>query len=184
MSDRSAVPVWILGVVLIVAGVGIGFAAGVPLTEVSSGSPAAAAAPAYLNLTIFINPENGMPQYSPANFTVPTGRVVVTITDTDSVMNWSGCLCHVRGTVNGVEYLNNTPYAILPSTNVAHTFSIPTLGLNVLSPGQSTVTFTLDLTNPGEFTWFCMAPCGSNGYTGAPMGTPGYMTGTMTVVGA
>ncbi|EQD62823.1 hypothetical protein B1A_09406, partial [mine drainage metagenome] len=141
-------------------------------------------APAHLYLAIVINPENGMPQYTPANFTVPTGLVVVTINDTDSPMNWSGCLCRVQGTVHGVEYLNQTPYALFPSTNVAHTFTVPALGLNVPSPGQSVVTFTLDLLNPGEFTWFCMAPCGSHGATGAPMGTPGYMTGTMTVAGA
>ncbi|MHB1435841.1 MAG: cupredoxin domain-containing protein [Thermoplasmata archaeon] len=176
-------PVWILGVLLVVAGAGLGFAAGIPLTNASGGSPTPPPAPAHLYLTVIINPENGMPQYSPANFTVPTGLVVVTINDTDSPMNWSGCLCRVRGTVNGVEYLNQTPYAILPPTNVAHTFSIPTLGLNVVSPGQSSVTFTLDLINPGQFIWFCMAPCGSDGPTGAPMGVPGYMTGTMTVIG-
>ncbi len=180
MSEGHNLPVWILGALLVVAGVGFGLAAGLPLTSASGGTPSAAA-PAHLELTIVINPVNGMPQYSPANFTVPTGLVVVTIHDTDSPMNWSGCLCQVRGVVHGVEYLNQTPYAILPSANVAHTFTIPALGLNVLSPGQSTVTFTMDLVNPGAFTWFCMAPCGSDGSSGAPMGVPGYMTGTMTV---
>jgi hypothetical protein len=187
MSDKHQVPIWVLGAVLIAAGVGVGFVAGVPLIQGSAPTATSSTpVPFHLNLTIVINPENGMPQYSPANFTVPTGLVVVTITDTDSPMNWSGCMCHVQGTVHGVEWLNGTPYAILPFSNVAHTFSIPALGLNVLSPGQSVVTFSMDLVNPGNFTWFCMAPCGAgqNPYTTAPMGVPGYMSGTMTVVSA
>ena len=138
--------------------------------------------PAHMYVTVQINPETGWPQYSPANFTVPTGEVVFTIIDYDSPMNWAGCSCNVTGTVGGTETVNGTAVSAVLSSNVAHTFSIPSLHLNVLTPGMSTVTFTIDLTQAGTLTWYCESPCGTNGYTGGAMSTPGYMTGTITVV--
>jgi plastocyanin len=151
----------------------------------SSGSSSAPEAPpagaANMYLTIQINPENGMPQYSPANFTIPTGEVVFTIVDYDVAASWDGCTCNVTGTVGGTETVNGTSYAVVPSSDVSHSFDIPSLGLNVLSPGMSTVTFTLDVTQAGTYTWYCEMPCGADGYTGDPMGEPGFMTGTMTV---
>ncbi len=134
----------------------------------------------YVNLTVEINATNGAPQYVPANFTVHPGLVAITITDHDDVADWPGCSCNVTGTVGGVEWLNGTAYRTMPSSNVAHTFTIASLGLNVLSPGGQTVFFEADLP-AGTYTWVCMAPCGANGYTGFPMGTPGWMQGTLTV---
>ncbi|HLY76579.1 MAG TPA: hypothetical protein VKT21_01685 [Thermoplasmata archaeon] len=158
-----------------------------PMAFPTTGSTATATSSSgqtsYVNLTIALNATTGWPQYSPANFSVPQGRVVFTITDHDSVANWTGCECAVQGTVNGVETINGTPYSTVPSSNVAHTFSIPALGLNVLSPGLSLVSFTIDVTQAGTYSWFCMDPCGTDpgGYSGGPMSTPGYMSGTMTV---
>jgi len=82
-----------------------------------------------------------------------------------------------------VEYINGTPVGRVPATNVAHTFNIPALGLQALTPGQSTVQFTIDVLHTGQYTWYCFAPCGTgaNPYNTPPMGTTGYMTGTMTV---
>jgi len=138
----------------------------------------------YLNLSIQINATNGWPQYVPANFTVPAGRVIVTIVDHDMPMNWSQCPCVVNGTAGNVEDINGTPYHVVPSSNVAHTFNIPALGIAVYSPGQSVVTFTLYLNQTGSFVWACIAPCGagSDPYSTPPMGVPGYMMGTLTVV--
>lgn len=146
-------------------------------------TPSTPVTTSYVNLTVSLNPMNGWPQYSPANFTVPTGLVVFTITDQDMPMSWSGCGCVVTGTVNGMETVNGTPVHILPSSNVAHTFNVPNLGLSVYVPGQSVVRFIVNLQNPGTFLWFCMAPCGAgaNPYSTPPMGTPGYMTGSMTI---
>lgn len=141
------------------------------------------ASKAHMYLTIQINPVTGWPQYSPANFTVPAGEVVFMIVDYDSPANWTSCTCNASGTVGGTETINGTTTSIVSSSNVAHTFTIPSLHVNVLSPGMATVTFTVDLTQPGTFSWYCETPCGTNGYTGGPMSTPGYMTGTMTVVG-
>lgn len=137
--------------------------------------------PAHMYLTVELNPVSGMPQYSPANFTVPTGEVVFTIYDFDSPVTWDGCQCNVTGTVGNVETVNGTAVSQLPSANVAHTFSVGALGLNVLSPGNVTVSFTVDLTSPGSYAWICLDPCGADGYSGAPMGVSGFMSGTMTV---
>jgi hypothetical protein len=178
---RTLVVYFLVGT-LVSLGVGFGLVIAVPTPPSSSGGSAPPPV-AYVNLSVNINPENGWPQYSPANFTVPTGRVVFTIVDNDSPVSWSGCPCPVGGTVGGVEYINGTAFGRVPATNVAHTFNIPVLGLQVLSPGQSTVQFSVDLVHAGEYIWYCFAPCGTGAdpYNTPPMDTPGYMTGTMTV---
>ena len=174
VAGVSVVAVVVLAAVLLVA-----FPSGGGTTTPTSTSGQTS----YVNLTVSVNATTGWPQYSPTNFDVPQGKVVFTITDHDAIANWTGCPCAVKGTVNGVETINGTPYSTVPTSNVAHTFSIPALGLNSLSPGQSVVSFTVDVTNAGAFSWFCMSPCGTGpgGFTGGPMSTPGYMNGTMTV---
>lgn len=170
----------VVGITIVAASFGVGYLG----ASMTSGPPApasASSAPTDLYLTININPYTGWPQYTPANFSVPEGTVMVTITDYDAPGNWSGCLCNVTGTVGGIETVNGTPTSDVSSANVAHSFDIPALGLNVVSPGLSTVTFTLQLNQTGTYTWYCMAPCGYP--PEGPMGVPGYMTGTMTVVG-
>ncbi len=150
---------------------------------VAGGSGAAPVTVSYLNLTIQINSTTGMPQYTPANFSVARGELFVTIVDRDLPASWAGCACNVTGTQGNVESVNGSaPVSQVSWTAVAHTFSIPSLGVNVLSPAQTTVTFSLWLNATGSFSWMCMDPCGSDGYTGEPMGMPGYMAGTMTVV--
>lgn len=146
-------------------------------------SPNPPATTRYLNLTIELNRSTGWPEYSPANFSVPLGRLVVTIVDQDAPAAWLACTCRVTGTVGGSEVVNGTSVASVSPANVAHTFTVGALGINVLSPGESTVSFTLALARAGVFTWNCVTPCGqgTNGYTSPPMGVPGYMTGTMTV---
>lgn len=173
-------------VVYFVAGILItfGITAGL-IVAIPPGSPATSGSSAvsYENLTVSINASNGWPQYTPANFTVPTGLITFTITDRDAAMNWPGCGCVVTGTQGGTEQVNGTAAHIIPSSNVAHTFNVPSLGISAFTPGGSVVRFTVDLINAGTFQWFCMAPCGAgaNPYSTPPMGTPGFMTGTMTI---
>lgn len=116
---------------------------------------------------------------------------------------------HVSGTMGGVEYVNGTPVSFLNSwqvCGVAHTFTMPALGINVplaspttlkenqnlcatspCSPSDgphNVVTFSFMTPNVGgTFRWQCIIPCGL-GYldgNGGPMGTPGYMSGQMEV---
>ncbi len=174
------------GAVALIAAVLVVLVGGWALSAQGSGSAPATSATttsvSYLNLTIAINATTGMPQYLPANFSVPRGEVKVTLTDEDLVANWSTCPCQVTGTVGNTESINGSaPVSAVNPMDVAHTFSVPQLGINVYSPGQSTITFTLSLDRTGQFSWFCEDPCGADGLTGAPMGLPGYMSGTMTV---
>jgi heme/copper-type cytochrome/quinol oxidase subunit 2 len=64
---------------------------------------------------------------------------------------------------------------------VSHTFSIPSLRINVPIPAMSTATFTIRIAKRGAYGWMCFDPCGS-GETGfgAPMDLTGYMAGTVT----
>ena len=151
-------------------------------SEGATGDPSPASfTVSYLNLSIDINATTGMPQYAPANFSVPKGEVFVKITDNDVPASWPGCVCNVTGTQGNVESINGSaPVSEVSWTTVAHTFTVSKLGINVLSPAQSVVTFTLWLNETGAYTWQCDDPCGSDGYFGAPMGVPGYMTGTLT----
>lgn len=95
----------------------------------------------------------------------------------------------VQGTVGGVAYADGLPYTALDFTGIAHTFTVPALGLNVPIPGYSshgaghvTVTFRVHIGNVGAYSWRCMAPCGDgqDGQAG-PMADDAYMRGTLFV---
>lgn len=158
---------------------------------------------ATLNLTIVTGEMLGKgalgPAYVPSNFTVPAySTVLVTVTDFDTASPLTGALtkyAKVTGTVGNtmtVQAINplapntltgepKTLDGIFP-TLVAHTLTIPALGLNVPMAAQSRIIFTIKTGNPGSYQWECMDPCGSgsNGL-GTPMWKTGYMAGTMTV---
>lgn len=182
LPTRVVFTYFVAGTLLSLA-VGIGLIVAFPLQPASSGAPLPTGPTTYENLSVNIAP-NGWPQYAPANFTLHTGRVVFTIVDNDSAMNWSGCPCPVQGTEGGVELVNGTPVHVVPSDNVAHSFNVPNLGLAVYTPGQATTQFTVDIGRTGEFVWFCVVPCGQGAdpYNSPPMNVLGYMSGTITVV--
>jgi hypothetical protein len=145
-------------------------------------------------------------------FKVPAGsQVVMTIYGFDSCTPlrnpyWG----RVTGTTGGVAYYDGKVHTYLNSwgaCNVAHTFSIPGIGLNVpiSSPSLSqagtnafcgtspcttasvhgTVTFSFNTPKTdGSYFWQCRIPCGGgfiDGF-GGPMQTIGFMTGNMEVV--
>lgn len=70
----------------------------------------------------------------------------------------------------------------VPVDSVAHTFSVPQLGINIPVVGGSTEIAYLRFTQAGTYTWNCMTPCGfgADG-TGGAMSTAGWMTGSLTV---
>jgi hypothetical protein len=140
-------------------------------------------------------------------FKVPAGsRIDVT------VLGYDGCTPlrnpywgSVTGTIGNVAYVNGKPVTVLNSysgCNVAHTFSIPALNVNVpmASPSLTAelcgpspclsgphVTETFSFMTPrhaGMYIWQCRDPCGGgflDGF-GGPMQALGFMTGTMEVV--
>ena len=112
----------------------------------------------------------------------------------------------VVGTAGGVEILNGKPLAVYDSNSgdgVGHTFSIPTLGINVplvaepsddnnlCSQAPCTPKFDhniikISFVTPGagDYPWQCFVPCGLGFLygNGGPMSTLGYMGGFLDVV--
>ncbi|MDE1852888.1 MAG: hypothetical protein KGI38_03965 [Thaumarchaeota archaeon] len=77
--------------------------------------------------------------------------------------------------IKGGQTLTSVPPAIL-----AHTFTVPSLNLNVPVPLSSTVVAYFTVDKAGNYIWFCETACGfgSTGTAGA-MSTPGWMTGSL-----
>lgn len=148
----------------------------------------------HLNLTILATrPGTDVgPAYSITDFTLPAhAKVTVTIVDQDlgdTALPAGSPFSAVKGTVGNVAYVDGIPYRSLDPSKVAHTFTVPQLGLNVPLPGDlpagqkvSTVTFTFITGKAGTYMWQCMDPCGSGSGWEGPMATMGYMMGTMTI---
>lgn len=113
----------------------------------------------------------------------------------------------VTGTVGDSMSLNGRTTSLINSNagnGVAHTFSIPTLGINVplygvdgsasnfcstaapcpLSSEHNVIKFSFTTPGPGQYPWQCFVPCGL-GYlfgNGGPMQGVGYMGGFLKVV--
>lgn len=141
---------------------------------------------------------SGWPRYSPSSFTAPAGAtVVLTIVSYDDgtaplppASPWGqvwGADATYGATTGGTELVDGTPVHSIPNDQVAHTFTIPGLLVNVPIPAAQssshpvTVTFTFRVTKKGTFHWLCEAPCGS-GETGmgGAMNTAGWMVGDVT----
>jgi plastocyanin len=162
--------------------------------QASSPPPKPAAAtqpvqPTTVHVNMAINGDKT--QYSNAFWTVKKGStVVLTITSNDDgtapLPNGSP-YTQVQGTVGGTELVDGQAVSSVANQNIAHTFTVPGLGLNLPIPaapkgGTVTVQATFKVDKAGTFNWQCEAPCGtgSTGW-GGPMATPGYMQGTVTV---
>ncbi len=114
-------------------------------------------------------------------------------------------LGQVNGTEGNVATLNGKPFRVIDSNagnGVAHTFSIPSLNVNVPLYGNSSnanlcgtapcttssphniIRFSFVTPGPGNYRWQCFIPCGLGFLygNGGPMSTLGYMGGFMKVV--
>ncbi len=73
-------------------------------------------------------------------------------------------------------------YTSVPPSMIVHTFTVPSLNLNIpmISADTEMAYFYANVT--GTFTWVCMTPCGtgSDGLGGA-MAMAGWMVGQITV---
>lgn len=140
-------------------------------------------------------PAEDWPAYEASTpLTVPANTVVtVTIRNFDlgdAALTPNSPLAHVEGTVGGVASFNGQQYTSLDPAKVAHTFTIPQLGINVPIPGDApnndsflTVTFSFRTDKAGSYTFECLAPCGTGTGFGGPMQSMAYMKGTLTVKG-
>jgi hypothetical protein len=132
----------------------------------------------------------GWPKFEPGNFTLPANAdVTVTITSyDDGTAPVPAVYGKVSGTAGDTETVNGQTVSSVDPQQVAHTFTVSGLKLNVPIPvaassqSPTVVQFTFHTPKAGTYTWQCEAPCGSgaDGW-GGPMVTSGYMTGTMTV---
>ena len=140
-------------------------------------------------------------------FKVPAGSKIDM-----TIYGYDGCtplrnpyFSKVTGTIGGLAYVNGKPESQINSwsgCNVAHTFSIPGINLNVPMASPSLTanlcgtspctsgpheTMTFSFMSPrttGVYFWQCRVPCGGgflDGF-GGPMQTIGFMTGNMEVV--
>ena len=92
------------------------------------------------------------------------------------------------GTVaGGTMTVDGVAGTTVSNADIAHTFTIAALGINVPltkapTDGVSTTVFTFTVNKAGSYTWSCMTPCGggANGMTGS-MATKGWMKGHVIV---
>ena len=133
----------------------------------------------------------GWPRYTNAFWKAKAGdTVVLTIKSYDdgtAPLSPDSPYNKVLGTVNGTELVNGQPVSQFADNAVAHTFTVPGLGLNIVVPaaptgGTVTVQATFKVPKAGTYNWQCEAPCGTtaSGW-GGPMETPGWMQGTITI---
>lgn len=138
----------------------------------------------------------------------PDSAVTVTVRqyDTGGTPN-NTYFANVVGTVGGTETVNGRAVRSIPVNDVAHTLTLraiagnaPSIYLNIPLPAVSSsapntlhigsgvypkpnvVVFTFITKGKGVYQWNCEYPCGDSvvGF-GGPMGTYGYMSGTLTV---
>ena len=89
----------------------------------------------------------------------------------------------VEGTLGGTETVDGRPVRAVANEDIAHTFTVVGLGLNLpipVAPAGGTVTVEARFVarRSGDFVWQCYAPCGSGaGSMGGPMSTMGWMEG-------
>ena len=140
-----------------------------------------------------------MPQYyvlgpngleSSASISVPANTLVklVIVNYDDGGTNVSPALATVSGTVGNSMLVFNGTSATATSLSVhsvpvngtlAHTFSIPSLGVNIPVPSSSIVVAYVRFGNAGTYTWDCFSPC----MPWANMSSEkGWMTGAFNVV--
>ncbi len=115
-------------------------------------------------------------------------------------------LGQVSGTYGNVATLNGKLFRVINSNagvnGLAHTFTIPSLGVNVPLYGNNpnanlcgaapcttsspykVIRFSFTTPGPGNYRWQCFVPCGAGWLfgNGGPMSTLGYMGGFMKVV--
>jgi plastocyanin len=131
------------------------------------------------------------PRYSPANWSLKAGdTVVLTIKNYDdgtAPLPAGSPYAQVQGTLSGTETVDGKPVSSVPVDQVAHTFTVPSLGLNLVIPaapkgGSDTIVATFKVTKAGVYYWHCEAPCGTgDDGRGGAMATQGWMMGSITV---
>lgn len=177
----------------------------------NAGSNQAAAAPASASeaLTLQVDADSGpagwftgkedWPRYAPGNgknvpqsysgnVTFPANTTVtLTITSHDDGVTALPNNSIYNKVAGGTETVNGKPVTFVSNKQIAHTFTVTSLGINVPVPaspenGTVVVKFTFKTGAAGTYDWRCMTPCGSGAKgSGGAMAKNGWMRGTVTV---
>ena len=138
--------------------------------------------------------EDTGPAYVPSTFTLPANQLVtLTVVNFDNATALPAQYAKTSGIVGPmtIQTLDSVhPNAagtttqttsLDPNTGVAHTFTMPDLGLNVPIAPMSRVTFTFHTPAAGTYVFRCMDPCGTGpaGWNAA-MSAEGFMEGHVT----
>ncbi len=133
------------------------------------------------------------PMYTNADWSVRAGdTVVVRITSYDDgaapLTGAQMMFDRVAGTIGGTETVDGTAVRSVANDEVAHTFTVVGLRLNLPIPaaptgGSVTVVARFVARRAGTFVWQCYAPCGSGpNLMGGPMATMEWMEGKVQVL--
>ncbi len=193
----------IVALAIVLAGLGISVAAIAGIADVvRAGANQLTSAPSVArskprtvveNMKILTSKAFG-PTYTNAAWSVHIGdTVVVRITSyDDGTAPLTGVqammFSRVEGTVGGVETVAGKPVRGVANDEIAHTFTVVGLGLNLPIPaaptGRSvTVVARFVARRAGTFVWQCYAPCGSGpNLMGGPMSTASWMEGRVKVL--
>jgi len=125
---------------------------------------------------VIVNYDNGAANLTDSKYAAVTGVVnnrIAIVNDTlvNSTMASSGIQ------IRGVENVSS-----LSTGAISHTFTIPSLGINIPVAALSTEVAYFTLATAGTFAWFCMTICGSGAKgLGGAMATQGWMSGSVVV---
>ena len=133
--------------------------------------------PAYVSGTAPTHATNSTgPGPNDNNVTVPAGVLVrFVISNLDNAVNLnftehaSTSFTIYNDTTGGYVALRYSEGQLVSRLPVGHTFTIPSLGVDIPLPPDTMVTFTYTFSAPGAYEYVCMAPCGSG------MGLMSYM---------
>ena len=138
----------------------------------------------------------GWPAMFPADIHVKAGAtVVITIKEYDDMVTPVASLSPYLKVMGGTESVNGKPVTSVGNNEIAHTFTIPSLGINVPLPiasmggpmgsmgGPTTVRFTFRApAAAGTYLWLCVTPCGTGPYgIAGAMHTDDWMRGHLIV---
>lgn len=210
--EHTIASIWVLGLACgapLLAAVVMGglFMAGAPgFKPVQQSSPVGATVASVPNIHVTIatglGPHHNWPAFEPNDLSIPANRsVTITVTDLDGATPLTSSL-RIYSKVKGVigDHMAVVPIRLAQPkiavgrarelarvnlSEVSHTFTIPSLGVNVPLLGGTRTSFTIRVPKPGTYTWECVDPCGSGpGGFGVPMSLVGYMVGTLTATAA
>lgn len=128
------------------------------------------------------------PAMAPSDLTFGKGdKVVLTIKEYDDAPTALPAGSPYNAVTGGTMTVDGAPGTTVTNENIAHTFSIPELGINVpltKAPegGVSTTVFTFTVDKSGTYTWRCFTPCGGDPKgMGGSMATKDWMQGNVVI---